>query len=141
MAAYTLTSANVTLTTGRPLLGTSLEALTAGMPLYTDGTRGIYGPSVGKADSNASGKQTCIGVALNDVTAAGQPVSYSGTNGDVVNYGAIFAVDDIVIVGSTAGALHVESEITTGWHMMIVGVALTTSALTINLFNSGVAHA
>ncbi len=135
---YAVTAANVTQTSGVPLRGTALEAITAGQPLYTDGTQGTFGLNVGLADANATGKKTIIGIAINNA-AAGQPVNYAGNNGDVVSFGVTFSVDDVVILSRNVGKICPVADLATGDDLGIVGVAKTTSTLTLAITNSGVA--
>jgi hypothetical protein len=112
--------------------------MTIGQPIYLDGTQGLFGPNAGLADANAAGKKTLAGISLSQVAAAGQPIAYAGTSGDVVAFGAIFAVDDVVILSRNVGKICPVADLTSGDDLGILGVAKTTSALTISIFNSGV---
>lgn len=138
----TLTAANVALVTGRPLIGTALTTITAGMPLYRDTTtpQGAFGPNLGPMKANAAGKDVPYGIALSGATA-GQPITYAGENGNVVSFGAILTVNGVYIAGgSVAGDINPHADITTGWKLGLLGYAKTTSLLTLLMAASEVAN-
>ena len=138
--ALTITAANVLKISGTPIMGTALTTITAGMCLYKDGTRGIYGDTVGPSDANGTALlRTTVGVSLH-AALAGQPIMYMGTDGDVISFGAILTANVCYIAGATTpGDIEAISALTTGWYLSSIGFATTTSLLTMKLFASGVA--
>src|SRR5258707_1379101 len=136
----TITAANVLLISGKPLQATALGTITAGMGLYRDSTRGIYGDNVAPADANGTALlRTCIGVSLH-AALAGQPILYLGTDGDVISFGAILTANVCYISGAvTPGDINPIVDIASGWYLSSIGFAVTTSQLTLKLFASGVA--
>ena len=140
MSALTITAANVLKITGKPIQGTALSTLTAGMAIYKDGTQGIYGDNVAASDANGSALlRTTIGVTLH-AALAGQPILYMGTDGDVISFGAILTQNLCYIAGATTpGDINPIADITTGWYLSTIGFAQTTSYLRLAFYSSGVA--
>lgn len=142
MSAISVTAGSVVKTYGNPKVGTALGTITAGMALYTDGTRGAYGLSVGASDANGSANlRTTIGLSISG-GSVGQPILYMGDNGDIVDFGsgAPLTANVCYIAGATtAGDINPIADITTGWYLSTVGFATTTRLLTCSFFASGVA--
>lgn len=140
MPALTITAANVLMVSGRPKQGTALGTITAGMALYTDGTRGIYGPAVGASDANGTANlRTTVGISLH-AALVGQPILYLGDDGDVLGFGAILTANVCYIAGATTpGDINPIADITAGWYLSTVGFATTTSNMRLTFFASGVA--
>lgn len=141
MSALTITATNVLIVSGTPKTGTLLGTVTAGMALYTDGTRGVFGPSVGAADANSATAaiRTIAGVSLSG-GAVGQPCLYCDTNGDVISFGAILTANTAYIMGATtAGDINPVADITAGWYYNQLGVAVTTSQMKLAFVTTGVA--
>jgi len=134
---YTITATSIVQTSGTPKLGTALETITAGQALYSDGTSGFYGPSVGLADANAAGKKTVIGISTCGASV-GQAVSYADGFA-TITFGATFTQGDVVLLSRNPGKLCPSADATSGDDIDIIGVAGSTSVLKCLFYNSGVA--
>lgn len=137
MAALTQTAANVVAGTGaRKQSGTYGGTITAGMPLYVDGSDGN---KLKAARANASGTATVVGIALNG-GANGQPGNYQSSG--QVNLGATLAVGETYALSdAVAGQIVPIADIGTADYVAILGVAISTSLLELNIFNPGIAKA
>lgn len=133
MTDLSITAASVLKGTGAQLgYGTAGAAITAGDTLYID-----------TADSNklkladcdgASALRTCVGIALCDA-ASGQPVTYQKAG--EITLGAILTAGTIYVLSDTAGGIMPAADLEAGDYVTILGVAKSTSVLSMNIFNSG----
>lgn len=135
MADLTITVANVVPGTGATQQsGTAGEAITIGQCVYLKAADGkIY---KAQADGTA-GEAAAVGIATTTAAAAGQPISYQ-TSGTLA-FGAILTKGEIYLVSATAGGIAPEADIvTTGHYVSILGVASSTSNLSVKLNASGI---
>ena len=113
--------------------GIAGEAITAGQTLYKHSDGKLY-----KADCSTAVKARAVGVALNGA-AANQPVAFIRSGG--LNPGAAVAVGTIYGVTDTAGGIGPVADRGTGDYLTILGVAVTTSRIDLNINRSEVAIA
>ena len=135
MADITVTAANVVAPSGQENIrvGTAGEAITAGQSVYIDTADS---DKIKLADNNASAATaTAAGVS---VTGAGngEPVVYAiggdyDTGGTVVKGG-------VYVVSATAGGIAPEADLASGNYTSVLGVASSTSNITIKINNSGI---
>jgi len=138
MAALSITVANVLPVTASTnynvLTGVAAVAILQGQSVYrlSDGT-------IGLADANAaSPAYTTVGIALAPALT-GQIVSYQ-IAGDL-DFGAILTTNVWYVVGSVAGSINPMSDTASGWYGAVLGYAITTSRMRLNIVNTGVALA
>lgn len=89
------------------------------------------------ADDSAA-HANMAGVALNG-GAPGQPVQYQSEG--LVNLGGTLAIGTVYGPGDTPGAVHPNSDLSTGDFVTIAGIAVTAALLQLRINASGVAHA
>lgn len=135
MADLTITAASVAPSTGATYKdGIAGDTITQGMPVYEDVADNKRWK---KADANLSAAAAAgIGIAVN-AASPDQPLRIQ--NGGDMNLGATLAIGTIYIVSGTAGGICPAADQATGWFTTILGVAKTTSILTIFLKAAGVA--
>ena len=132
MADLTVTASQVLSSTGAVFAtGTAGATITAGQPVYYDGTN--YQP----ADANASSTTAAaVGIALH-ASLTGQPIKIQ-TAGDItIGAGAAPAVGTIYVVSATAGGIAPSSDGTTGWYTTILGVGAATNIIKLQIYASG----
>lgn len=138
MTDVSITAANVVESTGAQLgYGKAGAAIVAGQALYVDA-----------ADSNklkladadgASALRTCVGLALNSC-ASGQRVTYQ-KGGDITLGAATLEAGKVYVLSDTAGGIMPVADLEAGDYVCVLGVARSTSVLSMNIFNSGIAFA
>tara|TARA_Y100000310_G_scaffold343421_1_gene450962 strand:+ start:1956 stop:2366 length:411 start_codon:yes stop_codon:yes gene_type:complete len=111
------------------------EAISQGQSVYKNST-----DQWALADADAAATvATLLGIATQTVTAATQPLQAIVT-GDLA-MGAILAVNEAYVVSETAGGIETHSAHSSGDFLGFLGIAKTTSILTMHTFISGVAKA
>ena len=139
MSAISITAANVSVDTAYPYQVNkdykAGDTITAGMCVYLDSSNLWQ-----KSDANgASALRTCGGIALNGASN-GQPLAVA-QSGTVVNIGGTLVAGGVYVMGATAaGDINPVADLTTGWYTTVLGVALTTSKLALQIYNSGVVN-
>jgi hypothetical protein len=131
MADISVTAASVvpTSTTKRQTKNAA-AAITAGQVVYVNSS-----DLVALADNDASvTTAAAVGIALNSC-AAGQPCSYA-TSGDVT-FNAVLTAGAVYVLSSTAGGIAPVADLASDDYVTILGVASTTTNLTININASG----
>lgn len=131
MAAIEITAANVLAgSNASKVTGVAGATITAGQAVYADS-----GDSdeikLADCDLSAAAAAT-VGIALHGATA-GQPITYQV--GGLLTMGATLVAGDVYVLGSTAGAIHLIDDVTTGWRISILGVATTTAVLDVSIKN------
>lgn len=111
--------------------GSAGATITAGQPVYKDATTGTYKLS----DSNGSGTRQVDGISLNGA-AAGQPLELQ-TGGDITIGGTLVA-GTTYCLSATAGAICPQADVTTGMDVVILGVAKSTTVLSLRIAAPGV---
>ncbi len=140
MADISVTAANVLAgSTATTELVTAGDTLTAGMILYKDtADENKYK----KARANASGTAAGDGIALHSA-ASGQPILVAKPQrGGDINLGATLAVGTIYVVSAgAAGGIAPLTDLSSGHYPVIIGVATTSSNLSMTLIDPSVAKA
>jgi hypothetical protein len=135
MADLTITAANVV--SGSPARiarGTAGATLTAGQVVYLDAATSSY--KLADNNSGTAALRSPSGLALN-AAASGQPVSVhmSGplTIGATITAGVAYYLSD------TPGGICPVADLATGEYPTILGIATSTSVLSVKIHESGVA--
>lgn len=113
--------------------GLAGEAITAGQPLYLDTSTGKFL----KADANAAGSaaRVPLGIALNGASL-NQPLAVQ-KKGDIT-IGATLTAGVAYYLGSAAaGTIVPVADLTTGDYPCIIGLAKTTTVLTLDIVSTG----
>lgn len=130
----TITPANVLISSGTKQFGTAGETITAGCPIYLKSSDSKLWLSDADASAEAA---SAVGISLH-AALAGQPLAYLGSNGDILAFGAILTVNVCYITSDTAGLIRPIADIDAGDWLQVLGFAITTSTLKLNMFTSGV---
>lgn len=136
MAAITVTASGVSAIVGNTVVdsGIANDTITAGMPVYKDVNNSN---KLTRCDADlSSAAATAVGISLH-AALAGQIVNYA-TGGDM-NFGSGLTANTALIVGATAGAINPIADLTTGWFLTLLGVAISTAVLRIAIKSTGVA--
>lgn len=133
MAAITVTAGNVVAGSNSVTKNvTAGETITAGMSVYKDAATGYY-----KKASTASAAAAAIeGISLNGASL-GQPLQIQ-TSGNI-NPGGTVTVGEIYCASDTAGGIGPEGDNTTGDYVTVIGIGTTTSNISMNIHQGGVA--
>lgn len=107
------------------------EAVTQGQPGYFDSSDRKYYI----ADANNASKYVAKVIFLTPATTDGYAVA--ATSGPV-NLGATLTVGVIYVVSDTAGSIMPSSDLSSGDYVTILGVATSTSLITLNPSSSSV---
>ena len=134
MADLSITAANVLNSGGGGVAqGTAGASITAGQTVYLDSAT----TTIKLADANlSSAASTVVGIALH-AASSGQPILYQ-TDG-VITLGSVLTAGLIYVNSATAGAIAPSADLTSTWRTSILGVALTSSTLKLNIVNSDTA--
>lgn len=134
-ADLSITAANVAKSTNaQTASGTAGETITAGQPVYLDTT--VTPNVLKKADANDSLKYNAVGIALH-ASLASQPLTYQ-TGGDIT-IGATTAVGTIYMVSPTAGGIMPSADNASGNYSCVLGIAISTTVIRLNIFTGDVA--
>lgn len=136
MTALTITAANIVPVTGFSVENNYLAgaSITRGQSVYFDTTTSTWK----LADSNstaATAGSGGVGIALNDA-AASQPIAVQ--IGGSLGFGAILTRGKLYCPGATAGSIVPYEDLTTADYVTILGIATSTSNLSMNRWISGV---
>lgn len=135
MADLTITAANVIAQSGSTKTsGTAGATITAGKIVYLDSADGKY--KLADADSATTAVRSPAGVALNGA-ADGQPLSVC-TSGPVT-IGATMSAGVAYYLSPTPGGIAPVADILAGDYPSILGIATSTTVLTVKIQESGVA--
>lgn len=130
MADLTITATSVVPQPGATIRSaTAAAAITAGQILYLNSS-GL----AALADANASASSEVVGMAVCNA-AAGQTVSYISAGPCAM--GTILTAGVIYVLSSTAGGLCPAADLGSTEYTSIVGVATSTSVLSVKINNSG----
>jgi len=134
MADLVITAGNVIKGAGATVAsGTAGASITAGQLLYMDTADSN---KLKLCDANSSGDVEVIrGVALH-AAAPGQPIAYQ-TAGQIT-IGATVTVGEIYISSDTAGGIRPIGDLDVGDRVGVVGYAVSTTVLQLNITNTGV---
>lgn len=130
-------SSTITAPSGtNPKFGISGVAITAGHALYRDATDN----TLKKAIATSAAAANCIGFALASAPGTGQLISYFEGGGDLSGASGLVQGEAYFVSDTTAGAIMKYSDIGAGEYVSFVGIAKSTTVLTVHLFNNGIAH-
>ena len=135
MAELSVTAASVVPQSNAVIYRTRLagETVTAGQPGYISSADG----KAYKTDANASlATAVAYGIFVSG-GAAGQPVALQ-TGGDLA-FNAVLTVNTAYVCGATAGSIAPIADVTTGWSLGFLGVAISTTVMRLGILNTGVA--
>jgi hypothetical protein len=135
MSDISVTAASVVKGAGAVLdRGYAGETITAGQAVYRDTTSGKYL----KADSNSAtaAARVPVGIALNGASLD-QPLTIQKT-GDIA-IGATLTAGVTYYLSDTPGGICPVADVGTGEYFCIIGIAKSTSVLSIGILSSGVA--
>lgn len=136
MAALSITAANVAWISGTKNSAYNAgAAITAGQAVYLDSSTSTW--KLADADASAL-TADCAGIAL-CTGVVGQPlvVQTDGT----LTIGATMVLGEPYFLSDTAGAIIPKGDLASPLRTTIIGVATSTTVLTLRLFTSGVVHA
>lgn len=130
MADLTITATSVVPQSGATIrTATAAAAITAGQILYLNSSG-----QAALADANALASAEVVGMAVCNA-AAGQAVSYIADGRCAM--GTILTAGAIYVLSSTAGGLCPAADLSSTEYTSIVGVATSTSVLSVKINNSG----
>ena len=132
MADLVITAANVAKGAHAALgSGTAGVAITAGQVLYLDaGTQRHV-----LTDNDGDGTRQAEGIALN-AAAAGQPITF--LKGGEVTIGAVLTPGMAYYASDTAGGIIPHADLAVGMDVILVGIAVSASVLSVSFRNTGV---
>ena len=137
MADLTITAANVVKGAGaKTETGIAGVAVTAGQTVYKDSADNKY--KLCDADSATAAVRTTRGIAL-DGAAANQPLTIQ-TEGPIT-IGATVAQGVIYVQSDTPGGIMPAADLETGDYVTVLGVAISTTEIDLQINVSGVAFA
>lgn len=135
MADLTQTPANVAIGSSvsrvRPVQ--VAEAVTQGEPGYFDATTGKYRKTDADAAEDAA---RAAGIFLTPAAIDG--FALLAESGSVLNLGATLVVGETYVVSANPGKIAPVSDVATGWYVTILGVASSTSLLSLRINATGV---
>ncbi len=135
MADISITAANVVGQGGaKTTSGVAGAAVTAGQVGYLDATTGTW--KLADNNSATAAARSPQGIFLNSA-ASGQPVKVA-TSGPVTIGGTLTA-GVAYYLSATAGGICPVADLTTGHYPTIVGIATSTTVLSVKFHESGVA--
>lgn len=112
--------------------GNAGETVTAGKPVYLETDGKWY-----MSDANGTAaKKDLKGIALNGASLD-QPLAVQ--KGGVINIGGTVVVGTIYVVSATPGGVAPSTDLVSGMDTIIIGVAITTTNIKLNVFDSGAA--
>lgn len=132
MSAYTPTAANV-IASGqakRRAQRYAAVAINAGQPVYEDASN-VWRLT----DADAAAPANRIDGIADVSVAAGQPLSPVYDDPDFTHGLATVAAGDIIVAGSTAGALHPSTDLAAGWFPLIAMVATSATKAVLKITN------
>lgn len=125
MAALTLTSSSVKPSDEAIIVyGTTYEAIDAGEPVYRS-TTFLTPNEIGKWRLGNAQNSGQFGIALNSAREGGE-IAICIYDPDFTHGLSSVVAGDLIVVGTTAGALHKIADLTSGWEPQVM-MACTSS--------------
>lgn len=135
MADVSITPANVVKgANATTRVGTAGATITAGQPLYEDGSANFV---LKPAQGDTATKAKCVGIALHGASS-GQPVTFI-TAGNLTAGGTLVVGQVYVVSAAAAGGIAPYADLTTGNYVSILGIATSTTILAVDIQVGGVA--
>lgn len=116
--------------------GTAGATVTAGQTVYLDSADRQYKPA--DSDSATAAVRGVRGIALNGASD-GQPLSVQ--KGGDITIGGTLVAGETYVLSDTPGGIMPIGDLEAGDYPTIIGIAKSTSVLTVNITASGVAKA
>ncbi len=138
MAAISITAASIvpdtTSANYNVLTGIAAVTITQGQAVYR-----LTAGTIGLADANASTPAfTCVGISVSSALA-GQPIQYQ-IAGDLA-FGAVLTAGKVYVLGAVAaGDIAPVADLASGWYTNILGYAISTTVLRMNLVATGIVN-
>lgn len=130
MAEISVTASAIRGETSGMVRGTAGASITAGQTLYLDSSNLLQ-----LADANNTSADEIVGIALH-ASAANQPLVYARSGN--VTFNAALTAGVFYVVGTTAGSIAPISDATTGWRVLKLGYASSTTNLVLEMTDTGV---
>jgi len=133
MADLTQTAANVKIGAGAVVEAVTCgETVTQGQPAYKKSADNEHY----KADASTEAEAEAVGIFVTP-NVDGQPalIQKSGQ----IDLGATLVVGEVYVVSATAGGIAPESDLGSGHFPTVLGIAISTSLLQLNIQAGGVA--
>jgi len=134
MADLSITPSSVATSLGSQVSATAGVAIAAGQTVYLDSTTS----TIKLADASALLSSAVVGVAVNSA-AAGQPVTYQPTG--LITIGATVVTGTAYYLSATAGGICLESDLVSGEYVTFLGIATSTTVISLNIVTSSTAKA
>lgn len=116
--------------------GIAGATITAGQPLYADSSASN---TLKPADCDlSSAAATVVGISLH-AALTGQPITYL-TAGNMT-FNAVLTTGKAYISSATAGGIAPIADLATGWYTTMLGIATSTTNLSVNIVASGAINA
>jgi hypothetical protein len=116
--------------------GTAGVAITAGQVCYLDGTT----RALTLADANGSVATAAVkGIAMHGATT-GQPLTLQRGGDVTLGAGAALTVGGLYVLSSNPGMIAPAGDLAAGHFTTLLGVAVSATALRLQMLPSGVAH-
>jgi hypothetical protein len=129
-----ITAANVVVSTGAQIEhGTAGATITAGQVVYKNSTTGRY--ALADADGATAESKVPLGIALNGASN-GQPLAIQ--KGGDITIGATLTAGTAYYLSPTPGGIAPLADVLTGDNVVLIGLAKSTSVLTIDIQAPGV---
>lgn len=136
MADLSVTAANTVTVSGVTESGLAGETITAGQAVYLDTSSGKYLKS--DADSATAAARGVRGIALNGASL-NQPLAVQ-RSGDITLGATLTANTAYYLSGATAGGICPLADVGTGEYMVLIGIAKSTTVLSLGILATGVAN-
>lgn len=130
----TITDANVKLSTtnvGPSANGIAAETIAKAAPIYKDTTNDN---KLMNGDASAEASAKVVGISLTS-GVAGDIIAYQ-TSGDIV-VGSVLTAYATYVLSSTAGKIMLYSDLTSGDSFVVIGHAISTTTLRLDINNTG----
>lgn len=134
MADLSITPSSVATSLGSQVSATAGVAISAGQAVYLDSTTS----TIKLADANALLSAAVVGIAVNSA-AAGQPITYQPTG--LITIGATVVTGTAYYLSATAGGICLESDLVSGEYVTFLGIATSTTVISLNIVTSSTAKA
>jgi hypothetical protein len=117
-------------------IGTAGSTVTAGQALYLAAGNSTLNPANGNSTAATA---ECVGISLH-AALANQPLQYI-TAGNLTLNAVLTAGKAYIVSGTAAGGICPIADLATSWRTSLLGIAASTTVLTIQRINSGVSNA
>lgn len=113
--------------------GKAGASITAGQVVYKDSADGLL--KLADHDSATAAVRAAYGIALNG-GASGQPIAVARRG--LITFNAVLTKGTTYCLSGTAGGICPQADVTTGDDLIILGPALSTTVLDLNINDTGI---